>query len=79
MMGTAIGVFAGLTVFGLLMFWMGYRLGIQHTEARWSDAVGKSHSAMRRVMREYDASDPNLALGGFSDLRDAVNDLKTFG
>ncbi len=77
-MENVIYAVCALAVFGLLMLWMGYRLGIQHTEARWSDAVAKSHSAMRRVLREYGASNKHRELGGFPDLRDAVEDLKTF-
>lgn len=78
-MENAIYAFVALTLFGGLTCWMGYRLGVQHTEARWSDAVAKSQSARRRVVLAYDTFDRSRAPGTYTDLADAVSELKTFG
>lgn len=71
--------FVGLLLFGLLMFWMGYRLGIQHTEARWSDAVAKSIDARRRVVTAFGVWRRNDTSATSSDLWHAIENLKTFG
>jgi membrane protein DedA with SNARE-associated domain len=43
-----LSAFVGGMAGGAWAYWAGYRRGIRDTEARWSEAVGRSDDARRR-------------------------------